>query len=407
MAAVCAQGLVAFLLCSFAHAVMVPAQNAGRLGSLPQKEVSMLQSSFNVQASSAWQARLNKDVPTVVIDLDAAPEDRWKNATAHWVKLGAYPVNLNVTPPRNGSREGKIVRAMMAEVDDEYLREMKGIIADLGLPERMVSRLLLNNLGYELFRVGGCSGVLAAMPNGTVVHGRNMDYMGTYQTEDGRALQLPDVLIQVLWMRGGKPLFTSVQWPGFTGIHTAMRFGSWSFEQNTRSHTVPLSYQHGLKYGPRGFLLSARKIMETTPDFEAAVEKLRRLDLMAPSYFIVAGAGPYQGAVITMDRGAGQTGAMPVTWLSTNRSSMRHSSVYTDWGVVQTNDDLDKKPLDKRRPNEELRLAQSTQELVSPSWVFSEMTGGALYVGSTVFTSVFVPATGYVKVAAHPENVPQ
>merc|ERR1719188_1674790 len=35
-------------------------------------------------------------------------------------------------------------------------------------------------------------------------------------------------------MRGGQPLYTSVTWPLQLGVHTAMRFGGWSFEQNTR-----------------------------------------------------------------------------------------------------------------------------------------------------------------------------
>jgi len=398
----CIQKLVAFILYTCTHAAVDTHQPTGWLDSDRVNEVSMLQSAFKIQASPAGQSRLNRDIPIVVLDLDAAPEVRWKNVTAYWVKLGVLPLIYNFTQPADEA----LVRAM--KVDDEYMREMKGIIADLGLPPRMVDNLLFGNVGYELSGgpvKTGCSGLLVAMPNGTVVHGRNMDFGGNFPTRDGRVLYLPDVLVQVLFMRGGKPLYTSVQWPGYTGIHTAMRFGGWSFEQNTRFHDGALSYQYGLKHGAVGFELSARKIMETTPDFEAAVKRLRQLDLMAPSYFIVAGPGPYQGAVITMDRGAHKKGTPLLTRLSSGRNALRHGSLYTDWNIVQTNDDLNKKPLDTRRPLEELRLARSTRAQVSPEWVFGEMTGRALYNYLTVYTNVYVPATGYVKVAAHPENI--
>mmetsp|Transcript_10511 Transcript_10511/g.33227 ORF Transcript_10511/g.33227 Transcript_10511/m.33227 type:complete len:415 (+) Transcript_10511:53-1297(+) len=404
--------LVAFILCSgVGRAVCDPAPPTGeRPNDQVENEVNMLQSSFRVNQDIAAEISQNKAVPTAFVDLDVAPELRWRNVTAYYKKLGVFPKWFTGSglPPSSGP-VAAILRAM--KIDDEYLREMKGIVSDLGLPPQFVENLLLTSVGYELSgpvppNSTGCSDILAAMPNGTVVHGRNLDFTGHYGTNSGGVVFLPDATLQVLFMRGGKPLFVSLHWPGWTGILTAMRFGGWSFAQNTRYHALAPDIQVGLANGVQGFALSARKIMETTADFETAMKQLYDLNLMAPSFFSVAGPGPYQGAVITIDRGGVHKKGTPlVRRLSSSASSLRHDGqLFTDWNIVQTNDDLNKEPLDQRRPLEEVRLAASVQAQVSPAWVLGEMTGPALDNPTTVYTSVFVPASGFHETIAHPDH---
>merc|ERR1719188_2124360 len=96
-------------------------------------------------------------------------------------------------------------------------------------------------------------------------------------------------------MRGGQPLYTSVTWPLQLGIHTALRFGGWSFEQNTRrsgndmQEDLAALQKGGLQAG-----MFARKAMETIPDFETAVHTLWNGNWAAPQYFIMAGAQPWE-----------------------------------------------------------------------------------------------------------------
>merc|ERR1719281_691038 len=42
--------------------------------------------------------------------------------------------------------------------------------------------------------------------------------------------------------------------------------------------------------------------MVTTPDFQTALKKLNATEFMAPSYFVLAGAKPWEGAVMTVER---------------------------------------------------------------------------------------------------------
>merc|ERR1719409_1451193 len=74
------------------------------------------------------------------------------------------------------------------------------------------------------------------MSNGTVIHGRNMDYALHFKMPDGRKMNWPNVTYDAIMMKGGKPLIKAAMWPAMVGIHTAMRYGGWSLEQNTRQN---------------------------------------------------------------------------------------------------------------------------------------------------------------------------
>jgi len=397
-------GLVASLVCACVWAAPPSAQR-------PEDEVNLVQAASRLKVHAAYQTRENRAVPTLIVDLDAEPELRWRNVTRYYKDLGVSKAWENVSAvPANFS---KLLSTI--SFDEEYVREMKGYLSDLGFPlSSHLDIIKLQSVGYEVLppptynATTGCSGLLAAMPNGTVVHGRNMDYMGARVMVNGTMLYYPEMTVEGIFMRGGKPLYTSVIWPGDIGIHTAMRFGGWSVQHNTRYHSADDAFWYGMNHSDSGgFALGVRRIMETTPDFETAVEKLYNLKLMAPSYFIVAGSQPYEGAVITTDVGSTHEANTPlVTRLSdsTGGIQLKHGKAFTDWKIIQTNDDQNKPPFDTRRPWEEFVLSRSTQDMVTPDWVFRNMLYKSLYGPVTVFTSVYVPATGYYKTVAHPEN---
>jgi hypothetical protein len=75
----------------------------------------------------------------------------------------------------------------------------------------------LFQLLYEIASPLSCSGLLWADQNGTVIHGRNMDYAFHFNytnktTGETRVMNWPDVTHEVLFKRGGKPLFVSTAW---------------------------------------------------------------------------------------------------------------------------------------------------------------------------------------------------
>eukprot|EP00409_Alexandrium_fundyense_P005487 CAMPEP_0185909286 /NCGR_PEP_ID=MMETSP0196C-20130402/11971_1 /TAXON_ID=2932 /ORGANISM="Alexandrium fundyense, Strain CCMP1719" /LENGTH=109 /DNA_ID=CAMNT_0028629733 /DNA_START=18 /DNA_END=347 /DNA_ORIENTATION=+ len=104
-----------------------------------------------------------------------------------------------------------------------------------------------------------------------------------------------------------------------------------------------------------------------------------------------------------MDRGGEHMTNTPlVTRLSSSKTMLkRDGQIFTDWNIIQTNDDLNQVALDSRRPVEEFRLARSTQDMVSSDWVLGELTTPPLYTDGTVFTTVYIPGTGYHKTVAH------
>merc|ERR1719373_919051 len=145
-----------------------------------------------------------------------------------------------------------------------------------------------------------CSGFISAMENGTTIHARNMDYPLQFEHK-GKLIGWPELTIQVLFIRNKKPLYISVNWPNQLGIHTAMRFDGWSFEQNTRR--TGFDVEDNMEAGRRGGLLYgvlARQVMESVPDYATAVDTLHNANFMSSSYFILAGTGPYEAAVLSI-----------------------------------------------------------------------------------------------------------
>ena len=164
-----------------------------------------------------------------------------------------------------------------------------------------------------------CSAVLAQTPAGTL-HGRNLDI----------GLEVHNITAQVTWRKGGKDLFTSTQFLGYTGVHTGMRLrdasraaadsrrgrgsdGGWSVQANERVTLVPgpfIGYKaasalltvssFGLGATPVGQYL--RRALTEHATFDAAMPFLESTHLASPMYIIVGGADKGQGAVLTRDR---------------------------------------------------------------------------------------------------------
>lgn len=164
-----------------------------------------------------------------------------------------------------------------------------------------IGMLVFLQFFYEL--VMECTGILARDASGAVVHGRNMDI----------DLLLTNLTADVVWMKDGNALMTTTQYIGHAGVHTGMRHGGgWSAQINQRTK---------LEFGPWGwdktvvghnlltllmgftspcFLL--REALLEVPSFTEAVSRLSSARIDSPVYFILAGAGHDEGAVITRSR---------------------------------------------------------------------------------------------------------
>lgn len=340
-------------------------------------------------------------VPRFEVDLDEDPRKRWRHVSEYWKDYSlamAKPMENNIVEALGDSFDEWAEVANNA-FDEESSEEIEGMLEAVDpTPDTLQERVTmskLSNLLYELSSptASACAGVLWAMENGTVIHGRNMDYtflfnMTDKATGETKTLNWDAVTFEVLFKKGGKPLYLSTMWPGGVGIHTAMRLNGWSFEQNTRASFMNRGKNlEAAKQGGVPFGLAARRVMESTADFEEAVEQLYNSKFMAPMYFIVAGKGWYEGAILTLDRlGKHNKNTPPI---------LRVSNSPDGWHVVQTNDDQDKYPLDIRRPVAKLQMGQLERGQVSAANMASYTSLPPLNNNGTVFTTVMVPATGH------------
>lgn len=343
-------------------------------------------------------------VPSFDLNLDLPPKKRWAHVAKHYKAemLAAHPTFVASVFSKIGT-EASDAFLNHTFFPSEYEEELQGFLDVLNHSNLSMKSLKLMNLLYEMQSPTACSGVLWALPNGTVMHGRNMDYSFHFSMPDGRRLNWPDLTFIATASKGGKKLWRTVNWPGSIGVHTGMRLGDpdkhegWAFQQNTRLRKN--SWRANLeaaKSGGKPFGTVVRHYMETIPDFKTAVKKIYAAKFMAPQYFVMSGGGPYEGAVLTIDR---------LGRHENNTPAVQHVSK-SDWHLVQTNDDLLNFPLDGRRPLADKLLNETSQTNCSTQSLMQFMHTTDLFNKMTVFSTVMVPATGYFRVAL-PTEAPQ
>jgi len=346
---------------------------------------------------------LGNAVPSFDIHLETAPELRWKDVNKYYMKdILAMGEKFNSTL-LNKFSETELqswTEALKLKLPAEFAAEMQGISNDINSPFWTFDRVLLFNNLYELESPTLCSGVLAAQPDGTVIHGRNMDYQFLFPMPDGSTHDWPDVTFDVNLWREGEKIATIVTWPLWIGVHTGMRYNGWTFEQNTRhtnNHSLNLE---AAKQGALPFGLMIRHMLQTIPTFQEATEKIESTNFMAPQYFIMSGAQPWEGAVFTMDRGGKRLpGTPPVA---------RIGQVAGAWHLLQTNDDTNNPTWwDPRRPLTEILLATKHQYEVNEDFVWDVIRSYTLFNPLSAFTWVANSRTGYHETIVHSEAPPK
>ncbi|CAK9062603.1 unnamed protein product [Durusdinium trenchii] len=328
-------------------------------------------------------------VPRFDINLDAPPRERFVEVATYYkeeilamMKAWEEVLERDFAP----SEQADWVR-FGAPQSEEFQEELLGMHEAVGSNVSLNSMLLFNLL-YEMGSpTTACSGFLAANDDGQVIHGRNMDYMLQFTMPDGARKDWPDITFEATFWKGGQKLFLAISWPLYLGVHTGMRFGGWTFEQNTRlgmnqkDLNLAAAKEGGIMYGYK-----IRHLLETIPTFETALREINATQFMAPQYFMLSGAGNNEGAVISMDRMGAQS--------LINTPAIRRLGG-ANWFLLQTNDDANKLPLDFRRPVVKSYLHWYTKEDVSVNFVWDVIHSFPLKNALSVFTWVAVPRTNY------------
>jgi len=340
--------------------------------------------------------------PIEEIDLDQPPAERW---------LGVARRYRHSIIAR-GKGMGKMFQVALgedvakrwvkgAQLDADLRAEYESIVRAVNHSEVTLDRLVISDMWQAVNSpVFGCTGLLAAMPNGTVIHGRNIDYDTMQVAKEalitGAGLA-GNEMIDCIFKKGGKPVGEFLALAGSLGTHTGMRFGAYSVNSNARlKNNAVADNLRAHEAGARNFPWELRRMLETVGDFDSAVAFIEDTKLNAPNYFIFAGSGPYQGAIVTKDRLGTHEPSTPPT--------QRLDAAKGVWHIVQTNDDLESPPEDARRGAALVRLSNSVQSEVDMDFVQREMEAPPVMNSDTLLTWVANPSAGTHRVISRPES---
>uniref|UniRef100_A0A8R1E385 CBAH domain-containing protein n=1 Tax=Caenorhabditis japonica TaxID=281687 RepID=A0A8R1E385_CAEJA len=174
----------------------------------------------------------------------------------------------------------------------------------------------------------GCTSIVAQDEFGQVYHGRNLDYDMTNL--------LKNITFYVDFERNGVVLYSGITFALYNGVLTGQRPHGYTVSLNARysgAYIDNIIMELYTKF-KRPVSYFIREVLETVDNYPDAVATLSKTHLFSPSYIIVAGAGPMQGALISRNR-----------WSAADV----HSLDEHQWFLVETNYDNWRKQGDERR----------------------------------------------------------
>ncbi|KAK3538947.1 hypothetical protein QTP86_023550 [Hemibagrus guttatus] len=242
----------------------------------------------------------NFSPPVVNISLDQDPKLRWwplKNLyTQDFLQKAAAQVIDSTVPAWVHHAIKPVVRALERFTPQPYADEIRSMAAFYGSD---ISDILLLNFAYEVSVF--CTSIVAQGTNGNIYHGRNLDYPHSV---------LKNVTINVQFIKNGEVTYDlhivayrGTTFAGYVGLVTGQSKNKFTVTANQRDKghwwdNVISAFL--LKNSPVSWLV--RETLEEASDFLSAVIQLAKVPIIADVYYIVGGAYPGEGVVITRDR---------------------------------------------------------------------------------------------------------
>eukprot|EP01064_Diplonema_japonicum_P016616 TRINITY_DN24613_c0_g1_i1.p1 TRINITY_DN24613_c0_g1~~TRINITY_DN24613_c0_g1_i1.p1 ORF type:complete len:359 (+),score=92.50 TRINITY_DN24613_c0_g1_i1:76-1152(+) len=323
-------------------------------------------------------------MPEYTIDLDLKPEHRWDKVISDlkpkidvvltWLMglIGPgkvlYPVaeSLRLATLKGGSW------------DLDFLREMDGVARELNVT---VDKIHLANLFYE-FGPLACTGIVAQMANGSVIHARNQDF---------NIPGLPEITVWVNFVKNGKIVYQGTTFATYIGLPTAMRPYGWSVEANTRFTDWAENVEDNIKAAEQGGMTVGyfiRRGVEQQATYPAGINIMKNQLLIAPAYYTMCGTEPWQGAVVTRDR------AGPANAASNGQGIWSLNQTADAWFRVETNFDHWTPVQDGRRYTANKLMGEMGQPSVNMSGLYSVLSTPPVLATDTIYTAEMFPAAG-------------
>ncbi|CAJ1343543.1 unnamed protein product, partial [Effrenium voratum] len=280
----------------------------------------------------------------LTVDLDLPAQQRWSF-------LASDPAFQNYKEEVNAYLEKYVPSALLPLVDSitksltgafysDYAAEMRSIAGALKLS---LGEVVLVNLIYQLEDLGTscsqvnttgpcgpglCTGLVADGSSG-VWQGRNLDW-----NLDARLLPY---VVEVDYKSRNLTVFSAVQVVGMIGVLHGVSLGNFSVQLNARDQggSALLNLLEELLLGGKSPTHVLRRALEQSRGFTAAEQFLLSERLANPAYFILAGAGDGEGAILTRGRTFGNSWRLH----EKNAKDVHQINQQPDWLRLQTNYD--------------------------------------------------------------------
>ena len=312
---------------------------------------------------------LDAEPPTYQVDLDQPAHLRWKHAFAPHIRtLQALHEELLVAlTPHQVRLLAILLKATF--LDAEIKEEIKAAADQTGIA---LESFVVLSFFYELRAY--CTSVLVKQPDGSILHGRNLDYVVP------KAMR--ELVANIEFLRNGQLLYRATTFIGYFGVLTGVKPGAFaiSLDQRVPKGSIWRNIANAA-IGNTGNTFAIRKAFETFATYEETVQYLCEVPLITDSYYIISGVSELQGAIITR---------------------FKHSLVDirpispTNWYLVETNFDpwAHDPAVDSRRTKAEEHLQALGAGQVSQPQLWAVLSTPPVFNVRTIYTTVMSARTG-------------
>ena len=326
-------------------------------------------------------------VPIFTVDLNLPPEERWSNISETYAEKlsGFFSEGMSrMFSPRAVRMLSIMAAGMLQHTPQPYRDEIMGVAKHTNIS---VGTIVAWNLIYDFGvfdlndtrhfnSVIGCTSIVAEDSKGKIIHGRNLDLEWMPEV-------LREMTLTVDFQMGNKTLYTGTTLAGVVGLWTGQKPHRFTLSLDERdkgqwwenAHEVIEPGRHIISFLFRDVLA------DPNSNFNTAVQTLSTTPLIAPVYFIVGGAHPGEGAVITRQR----TKAI---------NTMKLDADHGRWYVLETNyDHWDPPPTTDDRRDPAIRAMNKIgKDNINSESLYKVLSTPPVLSNITIFTMVMSAA---------------
>ena len=252
--------------------------------------------------------RYERATKKYTINLDLPPSERWTEVIMdHKTELETILKYMNATSsPMLIDALFKLGKNIDQYIPPPYNEELVGI-AKL-LDGVSVGSILMANLYYELNAYGdsevennnaamACTSIVAETLNGTILHGRNLDY--------DLVKYLENITITVDFQKGGNISYTGTTFAGLVGLITGQKPYKYTISLNERDQgefwmNIVEAWMSGMDAVASFHIRDV--LAQDNLSFNDAVAFMSTKPLIAPCYIVMGGVQSGEGVVLTRER---------------------------------------------------------------------------------------------------------